>query len=87
VFILLQLAATPLMNVVSRREEAEADWSALSATHDEVAARRLFVNLARTSHADPDPPTWSYVLFATHPTIVQRVAMVDAWSDRRFYIH
>jgi STE24 endopeptidase len=79
VFITLQLATAPLMNVVSRRDEAEADWSALEATSDPRAAHDLFVRLARTSHADPDPPTWSYVLFATHPSIVQRVAMADAW--------
>jgi STE24 endopeptidase len=82
VFVALQLLAAPLMNVVSRREEAEADWSALRATRDPQAARGLFVQLARTSHADPDPPAWSYVLFADHPTIVQRVAMVDAWQQR-----
>jgi STE24 endopeptidase len=78
VFVVLQLAAAPLMNMVSRRYEAEADWSALKATGDTRAARDLFVNLARTSKADPDPPAWSYVLFADHPTIVQRLAMVEA---------
>ncbi len=82
VFAVLQFAASPLMNMVSRREEAEADWSALRATRDPAAARSLFVRLARTSHADPDPPAWSYVLFANHPTIIQRVAMVDAWQAR-----
>jgi STE24 endopeptidase len=70
------------MNMVSRHEEAEADFSALKATRDTTAARNLFVGLARTSHADPDPPWWSYVLFADHPTIVQRVAMVDACRAR-----
>ena len=38
--------------------------------------------LATTSLADPDPPAWSYVLYADHPTIVQRIAMVDAWQAR-----
>jgi STE24 endopeptidase len=80
VFIALQLLTMPLMNVVSRREEAEADWSALNATHDPAAARSLFQKLATSSHASPDPPTWAYLLYATHPTIVQRLAMVDAWQ-------
>ena len=83
VFVLLQLLTTPLMNIVSRREEAEADWSALKATRDPTAARSLFRELAKTSLANPDPPTWSYVLFADHPTIVQRIAMVDAWQSAR----
>ena len=83
VFVALQLLATPLMNVVDRRQEAEADWSALNATHDPAAARSLFHNLATTSLANPDPPSWSYLLDDNHPTIVQRIAMVDAWQARR----
>jgi STE24 endopeptidase len=82
VFVVLQLLATPLMNVVSRREEAEADWAALQATHDPAAARSLFRRLATASHSNPDPPSWSYVLYENHPTIVQRIAMVDAWQAR-----
>jgi STE24 endopeptidase len=82
VFVALQLLAAPLMNVVSRRDEAEADWSALRATRDPTAARSLFRELATASHADPDPPTWSYLLYDGHPTIVQRIAMVDAWQAR-----
>jgi STE24 endopeptidase len=82
VFVLLQLLSTPLTNIVSRREEAEADWSALKATRDPAAARSLFAKLATTSLANPDPPAWSYVLDADHPTIVQRIAMVDAWQAR-----
>jgi STE24 endopeptidase len=82
VFVALQLLTMPLMNIVSRREEAEADWSSLDATRDPVAARALFRNLAVTSRANPDPPSWSYVLYDDHPTIVQRIAMVDAWQAR-----
>jgi STE24 endopeptidase len=80
VFVALQLITTPLMNIVSRREEAEADWSALNATRDPAAARSLFQGLATASHSSPDPPTWSYVLDGNHPTIAQRIAMVDAWQ-------
>jgi STE24 endopeptidase len=82
VFLLLQLLSSPLTNIVSRHEEAEADWSALRATRDPAAARSLFVKLAQTSLANPDPPAWSYVLDADHPTIVQRIAMVDVWQAR-----
>jgi STE24 endopeptidase len=82
VFIALQLLTGPLTNIVSRREEAEADWSSLRATHDPQAAKGLFVRLATTSLANPDPPAWSYVLYADHPTIVQRIAMVEAWRQR-----
>jgi STE24 endopeptidase len=83
VFVALQLLTAPLMNIVSLRDEAEADWSALNATHDPAAARSLFKQLAKASLANPDPPTWSYVLYDDHPTIVQRIAMVEAWQARR----
>lgn len=82
VFVTLQLIATPLTAIVSRHQEAEADWSALRATHDPAAARTLFHKLATTSLADPDPPAWSYILYSDHPTILQRIAMVEAWSRR-----
>lgn len=80
VFVVIQLLAAPLLNIVSRREEAEADWSALQTTRDPAAARSLFRQLALASRADPDPPTWSYVIGETHPTIMQRIAMVQAWE-------
>jgi len=82
VFVGLQLITGPLTNIISRHEEAEADWSSLRATRDPRAERDLFVHLATSSLVDPDPPSWSYVLFDDHPTIVQRVAMVDAWQAR-----
>jgi STE24 endopeptidase len=82
VFVLLQFVTTPLTNIVSRHEEAEADWSALRATRDPAAARSLFRKLATTSLANPNPPAWSYVLDDDHPTIVQRIAMVSAWQAR-----
>ena len=83
VFVALQLASLPWLNIVSRREEAEADWSALRATQSPDAARSLFQRLATTSLAAPSPPTWSYVLFGDHPTIVQRIAMAQAFERRR----
>jgi STE24 endopeptidase len=76
------LAATPFENVVSRRYEAEADWSALQATRDAPSGARLFERFQRTSLAEPNPPTWAYVLLETHPTLAQRLAMVEAWKRR-----
>lgn len=82
VFVLLQLVTLPLWTLVSRHEESEADWSALQATRDPVAARSLFERLATTSLSDPDPPSWAYVLYGTHPTIAQRIGMTQAWQAR-----
>jgi len=39
VLVALQLLATPLLNVVSRHEEAAADWTALTVTRDPAAER------------------------------------------------
>jgi STE24 endopeptidase len=77
--VVLGFLAAPFENVVSRRYEAEADWSALKATHDARSARRLFVDFQRTSLQEPDPPTWDYLWLENHPTIAQRIAMVEAW--------
>jgi STE24 endopeptidase len=80
IFVALQLVTTPLWAMVSRHDETEADWSALQATHEPATARSLFQHLATTSLNDPDPPAWSYVLYADHPTITQRIALTKAWE-------
>jgi STE24 endopeptidase len=77
------LVTTPAQNVLSRRAEAEADWKALQTTRDPEAARGLFREFAVTSLGDPSPPTWAFLLFETHPTLAQRVAMADAWEARQ----
>jgi Zn-dependent protease with chaperone function len=82
VLVVLQLVATPVQNVISRRIESEADWAALQTTHDPAAARTLFAKFAQTSLQQPRPPTWDYLLLEDHPTIVQRIAMADAWQGR-----
>jgi STE24 endopeptidase len=81
-FVALQLLTLPLWTLVSRHEETEADWSALQATHEPATARGLFERLATTSLTNPDPPAWSYVLYANHPTIAQRIALTEAWQAR-----
>jgi STE24 endopeptidase len=84
---LLVLAATslllsPFLNQISRRLEAEADWAALKATNDPRSAEGMFRKFTVYDLIQPDPPTWSYVLLDTHPTVVQRIAMARAWQAR-----
>lgn len=83
VLVVLSLLALPLQNVITRHLEAEADWVALQTTHDPAAARKLFHRFATTALSEPNPPTWSYVLMQTHPTIAQRIAMAEAWQNSR----
>ncbi len=82
VVAVFQLVAAPAQNLVSRGMESEADWKALSTTHDPAAARGLFREFAATSLGDPSPPTWAYLMLQTHPTLAQRVAMANAWAAR-----
>lgn len=82
VALAVSVALIPVRNVISRRVEAAADWAALQATHDPAAQRALMRKLARESLTNPNPPSWSYVLYADHPTIMQRIAMTRAWEGR-----
>jgi STE24 endopeptidase len=83
VFVVLQTFALPLQNTITRHMEEEADWIALETTEDPEGARKLFRGFAREALLDPDPPWWSYHLMETHPVIVDRVAMAEAWRERR----
>jgi STE24 endopeptidase len=80
VYVVLQLAFLPLQNIVTRQLEAEADWSALRATHDPTAGRQLFRLAASETLDDPNPPWWDYVFLENHPTLIQRIEMTKAYA-------
>jgi STE24 endopeptidase len=82
VLVAIQVATIPLQNIVSRHVEQEADWIALQTTRDPAAATSAFHDLATASLTQPRPPTWAYVMFDDHPTIMQRFAIVRAWEAR-----
>jgi STE24 endopeptidase len=78
----LTLAAQPLQNVISRHMEAEADWQALETTRDPDAMTGLFQRFSQTSLGDPTPPGWAYVMLDTHPPLLDRIEMAQAWKAR-----
>ena len=82
VLALIGLVITPLGNAISRRYEAEADWSALRATHDPGSAESLFRKFTRYDLVQPNPPLWSYLMLDNHPTVVQRIALARAYRER-----
>jgi STE24 endopeptidase len=82
VLVALTLVAQPMQNAISRHMEAEADWSALQATHDPTGATSLFEGFVPTTLDEPNPSTVEYVLLENHPTIMQRIAMAQAWRAR-----
>lgn len=82
VLVVLGLLAQPVQNAISRHMEAEADWSALQATRDPAGATALFRRFVPTTLGDPSPSSFEYVLLENHPTIMQRIAMAEAWRLR-----
>lgn len=82
VLALIGLVITPFGNAVSRRYEAEADWSALRATRDPASAESLFRKFTRYDLIQPNPPLWSYLMLDDHPTVVQRIALARAFGER-----
>ena len=82
VLVLLNTLARPLEAGITRHLESEADWAALQATRDPRSGQELFQGFAATSLTDPDPPTWAYLWFEDHPTLMQRIGMVRAWARR-----
>jgi STE24 endopeptidase len=82
VLVALSFAAQPLENVISRHVEEEADWAALEATRDPDAATGLFRRFSTTSLGDPTPPGWAYLVLATHPPLLDRIEMAQAWKAR-----
>ena len=82
VLVVLTLLAQPLQNVISRHMEAEADWEALETTRDPDAMAGLFKRFSTTSLGDPTPPGWVYVMLDTHPPLLDRIEMAEAWRAR-----
>ena len=83
VLAVLGLLTLPFQNAVSRRYEGEADWRSLNATHDPASTQKLFESFERTSLEQPNPPLWDYLWLENHPTLMQRLAIVEQWKARR----
>ncbi len=74
VFTLAGLVTGPVQNLASRRVEARADQHALRLTGDPEGIAAMELRLAEVNIADVQPPRIEYLLFATHPDTVERVA-------------
>jgi STE24 endopeptidase len=87
--LLLALAAAaglvfgPVQNLVSRRLEARADGHELALTDDPQTAEQMTQRLALTNLADVDPNWLEYLMFATHPSTVERMAAARAYARGR----
>lgn len=74
------LLSAPGQALVSRQVEARADAHALALTGDPAAFAAMQAGLSAVNRSDPDPPRWEYLLFASHPSTVERMAMARAWE-------
>jgi STE24 endopeptidase len=74
------LVAAPAQTLVSRRIEARADAHALALTDDPSTVESMERRLATKNLADVDPPRLEYVMFATHPSVVERIAAARAYG-------
>ncbi|WP_246149490.1 M48 family metallopeptidase [Nonomuraea turkmeniaca] len=70
----------PAENVVSRHIEARADVHALDLTRDPATFIQMQKRLAVTNISDLSPDAVEYVLYASHPTSPERIAMARAWA-------
>ena len=81
----LLLVLSPLQQAYSRHLESEADWSALQTTRNPGVAEALFRRFTRIALIEPTSPTWSNLLFGSHPDPMHRIEMAAAW--RRLNSH
>lgn len=74
------LFAGPARNLVSRHIEARADTHALRLTGDAETFERMQARLAELNLSDVDPSRWEYLMFASHPSTVRRMAAAIAYG-------
>jgi STE24 endopeptidase len=74
------LFAAPAQNLISRRIEARADRHALLLTDDAATIVRMDQRLALANLADVDPNRFEYLMFASHPSPVERIAAARAFA-------
>jgi STE24 endopeptidase len=79
VTVLTQLSG-PVQNLVSRRIEARADVHALDLTGDPATFTRMQRALSVRNLSDLRPNTVEYLLWATHPSGPERIAMARTWA-------
>lgn len=82
----LALVATPVTwvsNQLSRRVEARADTFALRLTDAPDAFLSFERRITIRNVSDPDPPAVTRFLFGTHPSIVERLGIGEAYRRER----
>ena len=79
-YAVVGFAVAPLSNVISRHLEARADAHSLALTRDPETFIQAQRDLALSDLADLRPSRVFYVLFFTHPSTPERIAMARDWE-------
>jgi STE24 endopeptidase len=79
---ILGLVTGPAQTLLSRQIESRADDFALRLSRQPGVFAAMQRRLALTNLADLDPGPLPYLLFASHPTTVQRIAAAYAFAAR-----
>lgn len=74
------MIAGPLQGLVSRKIEARADGHALALTGDPKTFEAMQAHLVAANLGDPAPPRLEYLLFASHPSTVERMAVARSYA-------
>lgn len=77
----VEVALTPASAAVSRTIEHRTDVRSVALSGDADAHVRLLRTFVSDGLADPDPPCWSVLLWATHPAPAQRIRAVISAVD------
>jgi len=78
-FLVLDIVTMPVQTAVSRAFEREADLESLRLTDNPDAFIASEVTLARTNLADIEPPKAIVWFIYTHPPVLERIAMAEAY--------
>jgi len=76
---IVSAALTVVSNQLSRDVEARADSFALRLTGDPQAFVSFERGIALRNLAEPDPPGWVTFLTATHPPVIDRIGVGEAY--------
>ena len=79
--IALEAAATPVIAGITRTIEHRTDVRSVAISEDPLAHVAMLRAFVIDGLADPDPPRWSVLLWATHPTPTERILAVTGAGD------
>ncbi|GAA3509390.1 STE24 endopeptidase [Streptosporangium album] len=77
---LVTFLSGPAQNLVSRQIEARADVHALDLTRAPAVFVSMQKRLSVTNISDLTPDALEYVLYGSHPTAPERIAMARSWA-------